>query len=156
MKINISWLQEKNTCQEGVKWFLEKYPKQSSQGKEYQSVLDDLAKENKYEWAEWLMAKAGSTNTELVIEGDLILEHNLFFSGSLKVTGKISTIGSIEAGLGIKAGGGIEAGEGIKAGWDYGIYVGISIKLSLKSKYAIIKSKTKPKNLILGEWQKGA
>ena len=93
------------------------------------------------------MSKAGSTNTTLEIAENLILEHRLFFAGSIKVTGRIVTK------LCIKAGGSIEAGESIEAGDDYGIYVGMSTRVSLQSRYAIIKCKTKPENLILGEWQ---
>ena len=105
------------------------------------------------------MSKAGSTNTTLEIAENLILEHRLFFAGSIKVTGRIVTKlcikagGSIEAGESIEAGWSIEAGESIEAGDDYGIYVGMSTRVSLQSRYAIIKCKTKPENLILGEWQ---
>ena len=65
----------------------------------------------------------------------------------------------IEAGWGIKAGWGIEAGEGIKAGWgikageDFGVYAGLAVRLSDKSRYARITAKEKPANIICGEWQ---
>ncbi len=58
---------------EGIGWFRKKYPEQL-EGIEYQSILDDLAKENKDDWAEWLLTKAGSTNTILEIDGNLTLE----------------------------------------------------------------------------------
>ena len=64
----------------------------------------------------------------------------------------------IEAGWGIKAGREIKAGEGIKAGWgieageDFGVYAGLAVRLSCKSKYAKITAKEKPANIICGEW----
>ena len=54
----------------------------------------------------------------------------------------------VEAGTFVRAGGSVEAGE------DYGIYAGLNIKISLKAQYAIVIAKTKPKNLLLGTFQK--
>ena len=140
MKITISWLQEKNACPEGIAWFREKYPEQLD-GVDYQSILDDLGKENKRDWAEWLLSNAGSTKDTLEIKGDLILEHSIFFAGSIKVSNNIFVSGDVTAGWSVTAGG------------DYGIYVGLSVRVSQKVQYAIVYSKTRPENLILGEWR---
>jgi UDP-3-O-[3-hydroxymyristoyl] glucosamine N-acyltransferase len=59
----------------------------------------------------------------------------------------------IEAGDGIKAGWGIKAGDGINAGADWGIYAGLRLKLSLKAQHAKVIAKTRPKNLLLGEYE---
>ena len=164
MKISISWLQEKNACPDGIEWFRKKYSEQL-EGVEYQSILDDLGKENKREWAEWLLSNAGSTNDTLEIEGDLILEHSIFFAGSIKVSNNIFVSGdvtaggavtagwTVKAGGDVKAGGAVTAGGDVKAGGDYGIYVGLSVRVSQKVQYAIVYSKTRPENLILGEWK---
>ena len=64
----------------------------------------------------------------------------------------------IEAGEGIEAGREIKAGEGIKAGWgikageDFGVYAGLAVRLSYKSRDAKITAKEKPANIICGEW----
>ena len=176
MKISISWLQEKNACPEGIEWFREKYPEHLD-GVGYQSILDDLSKENKHVWADWLMLKAGSTNEVLEIKGNLTLEHSLFFAGSIKVSKNISVGGDVTSGRGVTAGGDVKVGGGVTAGGDvtagrdvkvgggvtaggdvtagryYGIYVGLLVRGSQKSENTIVYSKTKPKNLILGEWQ---
>ena len=128
MKITLDYLKEKNACKEGVDWFRSKF---GHEGAPYQTVLDELAKENRSDWASWLIKTAGSTKDVLEIKGDLIVEHSIFFSGSIKVTGKIIAkilqAGSgIKAGEGIEAGDGIEAGSGIEAGW--GIEAGLGIK----------------------------
>ena len=85
--------------------------------------------------------------------------------GGIKAGEGIEAGGGIEAGEGIKAGGGIEAGEGIKAGWDieagwgieaggdYGIYAGLRIRISLKSKYALVIANVRPENIVLGEFK---
>jgi len=65
-------------------------------------VLDALAKENRANYAGWLIYKAGSVDTVLEIEGDLVVECGLFFAGSIKVTGSISAQ-MILAGSGIEA-----------------------------------------------------
>ena len=51
------------------------------------------------------------------------------------------------------AGGGIKAGEGIEAGGDFGIYAGLSVRLSLKSQYAIVSAKTEPPNIQTGTFK---
>lgn len=84
--------------------------------------------------------------------------------GGIKAVEGIEAGKYIEAGWDIKAGGGIKAGEGIKAGWaikagggieageDFGVYAGLAVRLSCKSKYAKITAKKKPANIICGEW----
>jgi len=161
MKITKEWLKEKNSCREGYEWFLKHFGDEA----DYQDVLDALAEENLFEWAKWLLQNAGPTKEAKEIQGNIQSEKSLFFSGSIKISGFINCKlllagggieagGGIKAGWGIEAGGGIEAGEGIKAGEDFGIYVGLHIRISKKSKFAFVISKTKPKNILLGEWRK--
>ena len=56
----------------------------------------------------------------------------------------------IEAGEGIKAGEGIEAGWGIEAGCEFGIYAGLRVRIT--SEYRKIIAKTKPENIMCGEF----
>ena len=76
----------------------------------------------------------------------------------IKAGGGINAGCDINAGCGIKAGGGIEAGEGIKAGEgieageDWGIYAGLRCRVS-DSARRMIRSKTRPKNIMCGEWE---
>ena len=67
--------------------------------------------------------------------------------------GSLAAPGGIRAGEGIEAGEGIKAGSGIEAGSDYGIYAGLSIRISLKAQYALVVAKTKPENILLGEYR---
>jgi len=142
MKITLDWLKEKNACVEAVKKFKETFGEEA----DYQSVLDALGKENRADWASWLIGQAGRTDSVLEIKGNLITETSIFFSGFIKVTGRIAAKFLI-------SGTGIEAGEGIKAGTDYGIYAGLRLRISQKSRYALIIAKTQPKNIILGEYK---
>lgn len=82
----------------------------------------------------------------------------MFFAGRIEARGEIRCKAiragrEIEAGEGIKAGWGIEAGCGIKAGEDFGVYAGLAVHLSYKSRDAKITAKEKPANIICGEWQ---
>lgn len=175
MKITLDWLKEKSACEDGIAWFEGNFGNDA----DCQDVLDELGKRNRVVWAKWLIDRAGTTNTVLEIQGNIETENSLFFAGKIKVTGKISCKflaagggiyaegeisagegiyaggeisagGGISAGKGISAGEGIYAREGISAGEDFGIYAGIIVKLSLKDKYAVVKAKTRPKNLLLG------
>jgi hypothetical protein len=119
-----------------------------------------------------LKVKFGFFAGSIVVTGKIIVEKCLLSGGSIEAglsieaggsieaRGSIKARGSIEAGLSIKARGSIEAGlfiearGSIEAGDDYAIYVGLSLKLSLRDKYAIIKCKNEPKNLLLGKWEK--
>ena len=161
MKISLRWLVEKGACEEARKAHEKKW---GTGDVEYQDVLNALAEKDRADWASWLMNAAGPTKDILKIDGDLVKETSIFFCGTIKVTGRIAAkfifsgegikAGSdIEAGWGIKAGSGIEAGSDIKAGSDWGIYAGIGLRVSLKSKHAIVISKNKPKNLICGEYR---
>ena len=58
----------------------------------------------------------------------------------------------IKAGWGIEAGGGIEAGEGIKAGDEFGIYAGLSCRITNKTQRKII-AKKRPENIMCGEFE---
>ncbi len=138
MRITIDWLNEKGACSEAIEQFAKTFP----EGEEYQKVLVSLAKENNLNWAYWLLKNVGPTKEVLEINGDLISETSIYFAGFIRVTGKI--ISKIY----------LVAGEGIKAGEDWGIYVGLSIKISIKAKYVFVIAKTKPKNLLLGEFKK--
>ncbi len=142
MKITLDWLREKSACEDGIAWFEGNFGNEA----DCQKVLDELGKLDKVDWARWLINKAGPTTSVLEIQGNVEIEHSLFFLGTIRVGGKI-TCENIEVGRGIKAGEGIEAGE------DSGIYAGLMVRLSLKTKYATVKARTRPKNLILGTFE---
>lgn len=142
MKITLDWLKEKSACEDGIAWFEGNFGNEA----DCQKVLDELGKLNKADWARWLINKAGPTTSVLEIQGNVEIEHSLFFLGTIRVGGKI-TCKFLAAGEGISAGWGISAGE------DFGIYAGIIVKLSLKDKYAVVKARTRPKNLILGTFE---
>ena len=112
MRITLEWLKEKGACSLDRDWFEERFPK----GEEYQAVLDVLAHEDNYNWASWLLERAGRTTDVLEIEGDFEVKFSLFFAGSIVIKGALTAAKWILAGGGIKAGLGIKAGEGIKAG----------------------------------------
>ena len=154
MKITIEMLKEKSACSTGRKDFLTHYP----DGCEYQELLNACAENGKDDYAQWLMLAFGPTDSVLNIDGDLEREHSLFWAGRIACTGAIRIKGALRAGCGIKAGGGIEAGEGIKAGEgieageDWGIYAGLRCRVS-DSARRMIRSKTRPKNIMCGEWE---
>ena len=130
-------------CSEGLEWFEQNFPG----GGEYQAVLNKLAEENLVGWAQWLMQRFGHTDELLQVEGDLISEASICFAGQISIRGTIKVKKYLEAGEGIEAGG------GIKAGADFGIYVGLRIRISEKKEFAIVRCKEKPKNLLCGEWR---
>ena len=153
MNITTDFLREKGACEEGIEAFKKKFGKEG----EYQAVLDALAESQSLSWAQWLIKVVGETNAILKITGDLVAK-SIFFPGTVRVSGKIQVTyliagWGIEAGWGIDAGEGIEAGGGIEAGIDYGIYAGLSIRISNRKKFALIKARSKPANIVLGEYQ---
>ena len=143
MQITLEWLKEKNACADGVEWFQRNFPA----GGGYQAVLDALAHENLSSWGSWLLSTAGPAGTVLKINGDYEAHFGLYFAGRVEISESIKVAGHFLAGSGIKAGSGIEAGE------DFAIYAGLSVRLSLKAKYALVIAKTKPSNLLLGEFR---
>ena len=151
MRITTEWLKEQGGCGDVAVWFSGRYPDPAGEA-EYQEVLNALASECREEWSLWLIEHAGPTQDMTEIQGDLIVEGGISIAGFLHVTGKI-VCKFLQAGRGIKAGDGIEAGWGIKAGEDFGIYAGLSIRLSMKAQYAIVSAKNEPKNLILGTYR---
>ena len=143
MLITIDWLKEKGACAESLLAFKHRFPN----GAEYQEVLDALAAEDRYDWGSWLLRVGGNTNAILEVD-ELITEASIFFAGKIIVKGILKTT------KWLLSGGGIEAGESIEAGWDFGIYAGLKIRISLKSQYAIVRAKTEPKDLLLGTFEK--
>mgnify|MGYP007027117353 CR=1 FL=1 len=140
MKITKELLKEKGACVDGYRAFLEEYPeKKFPDGVEYQELLDICA-EKSWEYGTWLLNKFGPTDEIREIEGDLIAEGSIIFAGQIKVSG------SIEAGGGIKAGWGIEAGK------DFGIYAGLSCKIT-DHKYRKIIASEEPENIMCGEFK---
>ena len=158
MKINYEMIKDKGACKNGLDWLKSAIGNDDA---EYQDILDRLAREKKYNWAEWLLNKIGSEKTELKIDGNLTTE-SIFFAGHILVTGNIKVAITIKAGLGIeagegiKAGWGIEAGEGIEAGLGieagegFGIFAGLKIKICDWSCNAKISAKIKPQNIVSG------
>ena len=158
MKITSEKLKEWPACQDGYRWFMEHFPAGEA---EYQDVLNALADDDKPDYADWLMNRAG-VDKETVLEIDEVTDRkHLFVAGSLIVKLGIRVSGCLCAGSGIKAGSGIEAGDGIKAGWgieagsDFAIFAGLRVKITLWKSHALVIAKTKPKNLMSGHWEQG-
>ena len=159
-KITLQYLKDLGACREGQREFQRVFP----DGAEYQEVLDRCADEGRADFGEWLLNKVGPTDDVRTYEEDvndpektIIFAGHLVFSAGVSVkrikAGKGIKAGcGIKAGKGIKAGWGIEAGEGIKAGEGYGVFGGLSVKISMWPESAIISAKEKPKNLISGYW----
>ena len=150
MKITKELLREKGACAAGYRDFLKEFPEEKyPDGVEYQDLLDCCAEKN-FSYGSWLLSEFGRTDDVRRIDGDLITKKSIIFAGRLEVSG------IIKAGWGIKAGEGIEAGEGIKAGWgieagcEFGIYAGLRVRIT--SGYRKIIAKTKPENIMCGEF----
>ena len=144
MKITKELLREKGACAAGYRDFLKEFPEEKyPDGVEYQDLLDCCA-EKGFSYGSWLLSVFGRTDDVRKVDGDLITEKSIIFAGRLEVSG------SIEAGEGIKAGEGIEAGWGIKAGGEFGIYAGLRVRIT--SEYRKIIAKTKPENIMCGEF----
>ena len=180
MKITKELLREKGACAAGYRDFLKEFPEEKyPDGVEYQDLLDCCA-EKGFSYGSWLLSVFGRTDDVRKVDGDLITEKSIIFAGRLEVSGSIEAGWGIkagcgiEAGWGIKAGCGIEAGEGIEAGWGieagegieagwgikaglgikagckFGIYAGLRVRIT--SEYRKIIAKTKPENIMCGEF----
>ena len=157
MKITKDMLVEWGPYQGGIDWFEENFP---SLEEDYQEILNRLAEENRKDYAEWLLKKAGQLNTEIKVE-EIATKNSFFFAGKIIVSKGIS-VGfnllagrGIEAGWSIEAGGGIKAGDGIKAGGDFGVFAGLRVRIANWSVKACVSANIKPKNLISGHWKGG-
>ena len=138
MKITKELLREKGACAAGYRDFLKEFPEEKyPDGVEYQDLLDCCA-EKGFSYGSWLLSVFGRTDDVRKVDGDLITEKSIIFAGRLEVSG------SIEAGWGIKA------GEGIEAGCEFGIYAGLRVRIT--SEYRKIIAKTKPENIMCGEF----
>ena len=138
MKITKELLREKGACAAGYRDFLKEFPEEKyPDGVEYQDLLDCCA-EKGFSYGSWLLSVFGRTDDVRKVDGDLITEKSIIFAGRLEVSG------SIEAGEGIKAGWGIEAG------CEFGIYAGLRVRIT--SEYRKIIAKTKPENIMCGEF----
>ena len=138
MKITKELLREKGACAAGYRDFLKEFPEEKyPDGVEYQDLLDCCA-EKGFSYGSWLLSVFGRTDDVRKVDGDLITEKSIIFAGRLEVSG------SIEAGWGI------EAGEGIEAGCKFGIYAGLRVRIT--SEYRKIIAKTKPENIMCGEF----
>ena len=156
MKITKELLREKGACAAGYRDFLKEFPKEKyPDGVEYQDLLDCCA-EKGFSYGSWLLSVFGRTDDVRKVDGDLITEKSIIFAGRLEVSGSIEAGEGIEAGCGIKAGRGvkagcgIKAGEGIEAGCKFGIYAGLRVRIT--SEYRKIIAKTKPENIMCGEF----
>ena len=156
MKITKELLREKGACAAGYMDFLKEFPQEKyPDGVEYQDLLDCCAEKN-FSYGLWLLSEFGRTDDVRKVDGDLITEKSIIFAGRLEVSGSIKASWGIEAGWGIKAGRGIEAGEGIEAGYgieagcEFGIYAGLRVRIT--SEYRKIIAKTKPENIMCGEF----
>ena len=167
--ITVEMLKVKGACASGMRDFLKEFPReQYPDGADYQEVLNRCAEHERPNYAEWLLNEFGAANTTLSVD-KINTNGYVFFAGRIEARGDIRCKAimagreieggrDIEAGCGIEAGWGIEAdcgikaGEGIEAGEDFGVYAGLAVRLSDKSKYAKITAKEKPANIICGEW----
>ena len=150
MKITKELLREKGACAAGYMDFLKEFPQEKyPDGVEYQDLLDCCAEKN-FSYGLWLLSEFGRTDDVRKVDGDLITEKSIIFAGRLEVSGSIKAGWGIEAGWGIKAGYVIEAGYGIKAGFEFGIYAGLRVRIT--SEYRKIIAKTKPENIMCGEF----
>ena len=136
MKLTKDFLVAKGACPAGRAWFLTHFGDEA----DYQTVLNKLAAESRCNWAEWLLSAVGPITDVMELTAETKIEGDLFVAGSLKCTRSLSVT------LSIKAGGGIEAG------WDFGIYCGLSICTSMKAERGHCVAKTRPNNLLLGEY----
>ena len=167
--ITAEMLKVKGACASGMRDFLKEFPReQYPDGAEYQEVLNRCAEHERPDYAEWLLQEFGATNTTLSVD-KINTNGYVFFAGRIEARGEIRCKAlvagreikagwgikadcGIKAGEGIEAGEGIKAGEGIEAGEDFGVYAGLAVRLSYKSRYAKITAKEKPANIICGEW----
>ena len=134
MKITKELLKEKGACAAGYRDFLKEYPVDKyPDGVEYQELLDFCAEKN-FSYGSWLLDAFGKTDDVRKIEGDLIVEKGIIFAGRLEVKGCI------------------EAGWGIKAGDEFGIYAGLSCRITNKTQRKII-AKERPENIMCGEFE---
>ena len=82
MQITVGYLKQKRACQEMIDWFGKTYTDDAGyqavmdalergeddwsmqllKGAPYQTVLDELAKENRSDWASWLIRTAEHSN----------------------------------------------------------------------------------------------
>nr|DAR61952.1 MAG TPA: hypothetical protein [Caudoviricetes sp.] len=132
MKITKELLREKGACAAGYRDFLKEFPKEKyPDGVEYQDLLDCCA-EKGFSYGSWLLSVFGRTDDVRKVDGDLITEKSIIFAGRLEVSGSI------------------EAGEGIEAGCKFGIYAGLRVRIT--SEYRKIIAKTKPENIMCGEF----
>ena len=144
MKITKELLREKGACAAGYMDFLKEFPQEKyPDGVEYQDLLDCCAEKN-FSYGLWLLSEFGRTDDVRKVDGDLITEKSIIFAGRLEVSG------SIKASWGIEAGWGIKAGRGIEAGCEFGIYAGLRVRIT--SEYRKIIAKTKPENIMCGEF----
>jgi len=61
MKITLEWLQDEGACLDSIEKFRQVFGTEA----DYREILDALVRDDKYEWARWLMNRAGSTKTVL-------------------------------------------------------------------------------------------
>ena len=132
MKITKELLREKGACAAGYRDFLKEFPEEKyPDGVEYQDLLDCCAEKN-FSYGLWLLSEFGRTDDVRRIDGDLITKKSIIFAGRLEVSGII------------------KAGWGIEAGCEFGIYAGLRVRIT--SEYRKIIAKTKPENIMCGEF----
>lgn len=132
MKITKELLREKGACAAGYRDFLKEFPEEKyPDGVEYQDLLDCCAEKN-FSYGSWLLSEFGRTDDVRRIDGDLITKKSIIFAGRLEVSGII------------------KAGWGIEAGCEFGIYAGLRVRIT--SEYRKIIAKTKPENIMCGEF----
>ena len=134
--ITKEFLKELSPCTDGYRWFCETYP----DGGKYQEILDRLCELDRFYDACWLLDKVGATDDVLELTGIDDKAMNICFAGAVIVKESLVL-------KNIKAGGFIETGS------DYGVYAGLSVRISDMKEKGYVKAQERPKNLMCGYWE---
>ena len=73
--------------------------------------------------------------------------------GTLKIDGDVRFDFNVVLEKFLSVSGFIRAGGSIRAGVDFGIYCGLSMRISMESK-CFVTAKERPKNLLIGDFRK--
>lgn len=141
-------------CTEGMELFDRNHP----DGKgEYQTLLDEACAADRADFASWLLDKVGPTEDVLELDEINDPDRSIVFAGTVKIAKSavlksINAGGRIDAGWDINAGGSINAGGNIEAGDFFGIYAGLRVRIT-DHRYRTVRAKSKPNNLMCGEFE---
>jgi hypothetical protein len=123
MRITYDWLWQQEACISGLSWFKENFP----DGGDYQEVLDTLGKENRSDYAFWLLEHINSeTNYRIKLDkieekylyrgGDVVCNGPINISNSIVIAGDLTVKGPIHCGWHMCVFGDVYGGEDLKCG----------------------------------------